>query len=171
MFLSVVVLKDGQLVFAQTPELATRRKRFGKNLLFSAQSDADPVWVITQYHSKDRIEDDFKLLKDPELIRWRPCRHWTDTKIRAFGFCCVMALLLIRVMHRKAAHAGIHMSPALIKQELDDLREIAIVYDAHTADVKISARSSVQQRLYDLFNLSAAENQLTRHHSHSHPKQ
>ena len=74
-------------------------------------------------------------------------------------------------MHRKAAHAGIHMSPALLKQELDDLREITLVYDAHTADVKISARSSVQQRLYDLFNLSAAEYQLTRHHPSPHPKQ
>jgi len=164
-------VKNGQLVFTPTQEIQTRKKRFGKNLLFSAQPEDDPAWIIAQYHSKDRIEDDFKLLKDPELIRWRPCRHWTDTKIRAFGFCCVMALLLIRVMHRKAAHAGILMSPALIKQELDDLREITVVYDAHTADVKISVRSSVQQRLYDLFNLSAAENQLTRHHSHSHPKQ
>ena len=117
------------------------------------------------------IEDDFKLIKDPELIRWRPCRHWTDTKIRAFGFCCVMALLLIRVMHRNAAYSGIHMSPALIKQELDDLREITLVYDARTADVTISARSSVQQRLYDLFNLSATENLLARHYPHPHPKQ
>ena len=63
------------------------------------------------------------------------------------------------------------MSPALIKQELDDLREITIVYDAYTADVKISARSSVQQRLYDLFTLSAAENLLTRHNPHPHPQQ
>jgi transposase len=164
-------VKNGQLVFTRTQEIQTRKKRFGKNLLFSAKPEDDPAWIIAQYHSKDRIEDDFKLLKDPELIRWRPCRHWTDTKIRAFGFCCVMALLLIRVMHRKAAHAGIHMSPALIKQELDDLREITIVYDAHIADVTISARSSVQQRLYDLFNLSAVENLLTRHYPHPHPQQ
>jgi len=166
-----VHVNKGQLVFTPTHEIQTRKKRFGKNLLFSAQPQDDPEWIIAQYHSKDRIEDDFKLLKDPELIRWRPCRHWTDTKIRAFGFCCVMALLLIRVMHRKAAHAAIHMSPPLIKQELDDLREITLVYDAHTADVMISARSSVQQRLYDLFNLSAAENLLTRHYPKPHPQQ
>ena len=41
--------------------------------------------VITEYHAKERIDDDFKLLKLPKLIRWRPCRHWSDTKIRAFG--------------------------------------------------------------------------------------
>jgi hypothetical protein len=62
------------------------------------------------------------------------------------------------------------MSPALIKQELDDLREITLVYDPHTAEVKISARSSVQQHLYDLFNLSAAENRLTRHNPNPHPQ-
>lgn len=91
---------------------------------------SDPgYWIIAQYHRKNRIEDDFKPLKDPEPIRWRPCRHWSGAKTRAYGFCCVMALLLLRVMHRKAANTGIHMSPALIKQELDDLREIAIVYD------------------------------------------
>lgn len=162
-------VENGQLAFARTQEVQTRKKRFGKNLVFSARPEDDPAWIIAQYHGKDRIEDDFKLLKDPELIRWRPCRHWTDTKIRAYGFCCVMALLLLRVMHRKAANAGIHMSPALIKQELDDLREIAIVYDPHTADIMISARSSVQQRLYDLFNLSAAESLLTRHNSNPHP--
>jgi len=164
-----VRVDQGQLLFTRTQEVQTRKKRFGKNLVFSARPDDDPAWIIAQYHSKDRIADDFKLLKDPELIRWRPCRHWTDTKIRAYGFCCVMALLLLRVMHRKAGNAGMYMSPALIKQELEDLREIAIVYDPHTADIMISARSSVQQRLYDLFNLSAVEDLLTRHNSTPHP--
>ena len=103
------------------------------------------------------------------MIRWRPCRHWTDTKIRAFGFCCVMALLLLRVMELKAAHVGLRMSPAVLKQELDDLREITMVYDARNADVQISARSSVQQRLWDLFDLSTAENLLTGHDPASHP--
>ncbi|HEO71717.1 MAG TPA: hypothetical protein ENN80_10690 [Candidatus Hydrogenedentes bacterium] len=103
-------------MFTRTQEAQTRKKRFGKNLLFSARPEDDPAWIVAQYHGKDRIEDDFKLLKDPELVRWSPCRHWTDTKIRAYGFCCIMALLLLRVMYREAANAGIHMSPALIKQ-------------------------------------------------------
>jgi transposase len=163
-------LRQGQLVIAKTQAVDKRRTHFGKNLLFCANPEADSRWIIEQYRGKDRVEDDFKLLKDPEIIRWRPCRHWTDTKIRAFGFCCVMALLLLRVMELKAAHAGLRMSPAVLKQELDDLREITMVYDAHTADVQISARSSVQQRLWDLFNLSTAENLLTGHDPSSHPQ-
>jgi transposase len=163
-------LKEGKLVVTETNAVQKRRTRFGKNLLFCANPEAQSEWVIEQYRAKDRVEDDFKLLKDPELIRWRPCRHWTDTKIRAFGFCCVMALLLLRVMELKAARAGLRMSPAVLKQELDDLREITMVYDPHIADVQISARSSVQQRLWDLFNLSTAENLLTGHYPAAHPQ-
>jgi len=102
--------KDGQPVFGSDESTLkateTRRKRFGKNLLFSSDLQAQAGWVIEQYRAKDRIEDDFKLLKDPEGIRWSPSRHWTDTKIRAFAFCCVMALLLIRVMEIKATHVS-----------------------------------------------------------------
>lgn len=140
-----------------------RRKYFGKNLLFCANLKAESGWIIEQYRAEDRVEDDFKLLKDPELIRWRPSRHWTDTKIRAFGFCCIMALVLIRVMERKAAKAGMRMSPSVLKDELADLEEITMVYDIHSADIQITARSSIQQRLWDLFDLSAIENALTEH--------
>lgn len=143
--------------------MTRRQKNFGKNLLFSSDLEAKAGWIITQYQAKDRIEDDFKLLKDPELIRWRPSRHWTDTKLRAFGFCCVMALLLIRVMELKVCRAGLRMSPAVLKEELADLREIIMVYDPRTAETKVSARSSIQQRLWDLFDLGSLETQLTGH--------
>ena len=163
-------VRQGKLLIAKTQAVGKRRARFGKNLLFCANPGAESAWIIEQYRAKDRVEDDFKLLKDPEMIRWRPCRHWTDTKIRAFGFCCIMALLLLRIMELKAACDGLRMSPAVLKQELDDLREITMVYDAHTADVQISARSSVQQRLWDLFQLGDIENLLTGHDSASHPQ-
>ena len=162
-----VACENGQPVFSRTPEIEDRiagqRKRFGKNLLFANGANADAPWVIHQYHSKDRIEDGFKLLKDPELIRWRPCRHWTDTKIRAYGFCCMMAMLLMRVMERKTALEGLPMSPALIKEELTDLKEIVLVYENETANAVITQRSAVQQRLWDLFDLGTVERQLTLH--------
>jgi hypothetical protein len=164
-------LGEGQLLLTETHAVEQRRAHFGKNLLFCADPDAESAWVIEQYRSKDRVEDDFKLLKDPEMIRWRPCRHWTDTKIRAFGFCCIMALLLLRVMELKAARAGLRMSPAVLKDELEDLREITMIYDARTADAQISARSSVQQRLWDLFQLSTVEHLLTGHDPAPHPQQ
>lgn len=156
--------RDGKPVFTRNEAILDRRRQnFGKNLLFCSDLAAQSGWIIEQYRGKDRIEDDFKLLKDPGLIRWRPSRHWTDTKLRAFGFCCVMALLLIRVMEIKAAQAGLRMSPAVLKEELSDLQEIVMVYDTHTAESQITRRSSVQQRLWDLFDLGTVERQLTGH--------
>lgn len=80
------------------------------------------------------------------MIRWRPGRHWTDTKIRAFGFCCVMALALIQVMLQKMDRAGLWMSAAVLKEELTDLKEILMIYDENHANMKITQRSSIQQR-------------------------
>jgi len=162
--------QHGQPVFSTTTALEDKKRGLGKNLLFASDPKAEAGWVIAHYHAKDRVEDDFKLLKNPELIRWRPSRHWTDTKLRAFGFCCVMALVLLRVMERKAAQAGLAMSPAVLKEELSDLKEILMVYDPHTAHTQISQRSSIQQRLWKLFDLDAAESQLTRHEPILHPK-
>lgn len=158
-----VQYKDGRLVFAETKASYERRKRFGKNLLFSNHLKAQSGWIITQYRDKERIEDGFKLLKDPELIRWTPSRHWTDTKIRAFGFCCVMALVLARVMEYKTSKAGLRMSTAVLREELTDLRQIIMIYDTNKAGTQISARSSIQQKLWDLFDLGAVENALPIH--------
>jgi transposase len=155
--------RKGELVFSQTDAVAEKRKRFGKHLLFSSEVEAENGWIINQYHSKNQVEEDFKLLKDPELIRWRPARHWTDTKIRAFGFCCVMALVLIRVMQLKAVQGGLRMSAAVLKEELTDLKEVTLIYDDQSAQTMISNRSSVQKRLWEIFNLGILERQLTRH--------
>jgi transposase len=152
--------KKGRLVFAETEAIDTQRKRWGKNLLFCSDPKAESHWIITQYLGKERIENDFKLLKDPELIRWRPSRHWTDTKIRAFGFCCVMALVLIQVMLQKVDQAGLRMSAAVLKEELTDLKEILMIHDENNASMKISQRSSIQQRLWDLFDLGSIERHL-----------
>lgn len=155
-----VKYKNGELVFSDTEAIDDQRKRFGKHLLWSSELEAESEWVITQYRAKQRIERDFQLLKDPELIRWRPTRHWTDTKIRAFGFCCVMALVLIQVMVQKAHRAGLRMSAALLREELTDLHDVVSIYDDHHVERRISHRSSVQQRLWDLFDLGSVERSL-----------
>ena len=162
-FLTVSV-EHGELSFhTDCTAIEDRRKRFGKNLLFSNSLRAETGWIITQYRSKETVEGDFKLLKDPELIRWRPSRHWTDTKIRAFGFCCVMALVLIKIMQLKAMRAGLSMSPAVLKAELSDLRQVLMLYDPTTVKSKISSRSTIQQKLWNLFDLETSQKELEIH--------
>ena len=126
--------------------------------------NADTGNLIDAYRGKNIIEDDFHLLKDVTLIRFRPIRHWTDTKIRSYAFCCVLAMTLIRVMQWKVEQRlGYKMSPALLKEELTDLQEIILVYSSHHAHRQISHRSTVQNKLWEVFELDQIEQQLLLH--------
>lgn len=64
-----------------------------------------------------------------------------------------MALVLIRVMQLKADQAGLKMSPLVLKEELTDLKEVVMIYKDMEAEKMISRKSSVQQRLWDIYSL------------------
>ena len=162
-FIKVLFRKGKPIITLNKDVIEEHQKNFGKNLLFSSDTDAESSWIITQYKLKNKIEDDFKLIKDPDLIRWRPVRHWTDTKIRAFGFCCIMSLVLIKVMQLKAHRVGLQMSIPVLKEELIDLKHVAMIYDDKTVEVKVTGGSSIQKRLKEIFNLYPLEKQLTLH--------
>ena len=138
-------------------EIQSRRMRFGKNLIFSDMVAAETGYLIDTYTQRTIIESDFQLLKDETIIRFRPIRHWTDTKIRAHAFCCVLALTLMRVMQWKAHMAGYTMSPQFLKDELSDIQEVIMVYNQAEAHRKITERSRVQEKLWHLFRLNEIE--------------
>jgi len=151
------------IIERNTKKIKELRQRFGKNLLFTDCIDLDPIKVIDLYRNKDLIENDFKLLHDPDLIRIQPVRHWTDTKIRIFVFCCVMALLLIKDLQRIAADRGVQLSAHVLKDELSDLEQTLLVYpDKRTATV-FTERSTIQKKLWDIIELQSYADELTQH--------
>jgi transposase len=155
---------DGKPYFTENaPEIGRRKKRFGKNLIFSNMMGAETGYLIDTYHAKQIIEDDFHLLKDPMLIRFRPIRHWTDSKIRAYAFCCIMSMLLMRVMQWKTEQAGYPMSPAVLKDELTDLQEVVMVYSPSVAERRITERSAVQHKLWKIFHLEEIQQKISLH--------
>ena len=159
-FLEVVV-RAGQLSFvSKQSEFEQAKQRFGKNLLFTDNPKADATWVIANYQGKYKIEDSFKLVKGADLIRFRPIRHFTDTKICAFAFCCVIALMLIKVIELLCAQAGLKMSPALIKDELTDIKAVTLIYGPKDLTTEITSRSTVQQKLWDLLHLGEVAKQI-----------
>ena len=146
--------KKGKLIFSKQQEnIDKKKKKFGKTILFGSNLEKESSNIIEQYHSKDKVEDGFKILKDPHLISWRPMRHWTDSKIQIFAFCNVLALMLIRIMEYKATINNIKMSPHVLKQELKDLKKVILIYNEKTARTKITHRSTVQKQLWDIFKL------------------
>lgn len=159
-----VSVRDGDPHFREhDSEIARRTQRFGKSVIFSNMMTAEPGYLIDTYHAKQMIEDDFHLLKDPMLIRFRPIRHWTDSKIRAYAFCCVGSMLLMRVMQWKTEQAGYPMSPTVLKEELTDLQEVVMVYSPKVAERRITERSAVQRKLWNIFHLEAIQQKVSLH--------
>jgi len=144
-------------------EINKREKRFGKSLVFSNMLKAETGYLIDTYNEKNIIENDFHLLKDVTLIRFRPIRHWTDSKIRAFAFCCVVSMILMRVMQWMTEQAGYKMSTTVLKDELIDIQEVVMVYSPTDAERKITERSAVQKKLWKIFELEKIEKQLSLH--------
>ena len=144
-------------------KIVEKEKCWGKHILFDSNQTRDSSNIIELYHSKDKVEKGFQLIKDVDLIRWMPMRHWTDSKIRAFAFCCVMSLILIRIMELKLEKENFSMSPNVLKEELTDLKQIFMIYDKSNIKTKISSCSSVQNKLAHIFNLHTFEKLLTGH--------
>lgn len=144
-------------------KIEEKKKYWGKHIIFSSNINKSYDYIISSYNSKDKIEKGFELLKSPDLIRWIPMRHWTDSKIRAFAFSCVMSLMLIRIMELKLDREDMKMSPNVIKQELQDLQQTILIYDEKNVISKITTKSSVQKRLFEIFNLYSYEADLTIH--------
>lgn len=154
--------RKGQAVFEFVePEIERKKKYWGKHILFSNNTKNTAERIIDLYGSKDKVEKGFGILKSPDLVRWMPMRHWTDSKIRAFAFCCVASLMMIRIMELKAERADLKMSPNVIKQELMDLQKIIMLYDEKIAISKITAKSTVQKKLCEIFDLVTLEHELT----------
>ncbi len=157
-YIGVRCKKGKPVFFNKNEETDKKRKKFGKTLLFASNDTEKTCNIIDLYHSKDKVEDGIKLLKDPHLISWQPMRHWTDTKIRAFAFCSITALMIIRIMEYKATINNIKMSPQVLKQELKDLKEVILIYDKNEVQKKVTHRSTVQNHLWKIFKLCDINN-------------
>ena len=58
---------------------------------------------------------------------------------------------------------GCKMSTTVLKDELTDIQEVIMVYSSTDAERKITERSAVQKKLWQIFELGKIENQLSLH--------
>jgi len=64
-------------------------------------------------------------LKDPHYLTFRPAFHWTDQKLRVHAFYCVLALLMLNLLRRKARTGRLPLSIAKMMDSLTDIHEYA----------------------------------------------
>jgi len=134
------------------------RQRFGKNIIFTDHLDWSNKDIFLAYRDRYKIENSFRLTKDPFLVRWTPMYHWTDSKIRVHGLTCVMALLFLSLLHKKMKDAKVSMSLDKAMASLRDIRLAHCYYPQKAQPVrKICRLSSTEKELLTALNLEIPE--------------
>jgi len=145
-----------QLTYAiDTAAVEKTKNRLGKIILFTDQKTWSNQMIIESYKDKWQIEEDFRCLKSPDLIREMPMFSWTDPQIRIHVFSCIVALTFLRILQRKSSQAGIHLSPRKMVEELEKMREILLKLPFQNKIIRKLVRlNQTQQKLFEVFNLA-----------------
>ena len=99
------------------------KRYFGLRVLITDRAEWTTAQIIEAYRGQSRVEAAFRDLKDPRMLATRPQFHWTDHKLHVHAFICVMAYLLITLLHRRAKQkAAFDGSPRRLLAELAALR-------------------------------------------------
>jgi len=131
----------------------------GKTLIFTDRADWSDEQIVLAYRAQHHVEADFRRLKDPRYLTFRPTFHWTDQKLRVHAFYCVLALMMLNLLRRKLAQAGIPLSVVKMMDTLADIHEVTLLYPPPPGSQEPSARTalsnmdSTQQRIFDILDL------------------
>ena len=99
------------------------KRYFGLRVLITDRAEWTTAQIIEAYRGQSKVEATFRDLKDPRMLATRPQFHWTDHKLHVHTFICVMAYLLIILLHRRAKQkAAFDGSPRRLLAELAELR-------------------------------------------------
>lgn len=108
-----------------------RSTLLGKTILFTDHGeDRSDEQIVLGYRAQHHVEDDFRHLKNPLYLSFRPTFHWTDQKLRVHAFYCVLALVILNLLRRKLAKSGIAISLVEMMKQLTNIQEITVLYPA-----------------------------------------
>lgn len=130
-----------------------RLRTLGKTILFSNDRTIPTEALVRLYTEKATIEADFRQMNDPDAIAFRPVYHWTDTKVKVYALMCVLALLVLQLMNLRARQAGLVMSNAVLREELSDIREVAVIFSPAQVVRRVTRMSPIQEKFFEVFSL------------------
>lgn len=129
-------------------------KRFGKNILFSDDISLKTTEIVKIYNNKSIVEEQIKNLKDKHVISFTPMWCWTDKMIRVHAFTCVIALLFLRLLVKKATDANTKLSQQEVIEQLQKIKLTLLkTPESDKLHTKITRLNSSQSDLTKLFNL------------------
>lgn len=116
-------LADDRFTFRLDRSLyRTQRQLDGIYVLVSNAPDLSTAEIVAAYRQLIAVEDAFRVLKS--LVKLRPIYHWTQRRVEAHVFICVLAYLLAAVLEHRLARAGLPMTAA---RALDVLASVQAV--------------------------------------------
>lgn len=131
----------------------------GKTIIFTDRRDWSDEQIVLGYRAQHHVEADFRRLKDPHYLTFRPTFHWTDQKLRVHAFYCVLALMMLNLLRRQLVQAGIPLSVVNLMDRLTDIREVTLLYPAPPGAKKPFARTVLsdmdptQRKIVDVLGL------------------
>lgn len=131
----------------------------GKTIIFTDNDDWSDEEIVLAYRSQYHVEESFKRMKDPHFLSFRPLFHWTDGKIRVHAFYCVLALLLVSLLHKRVCDAGLPLSIPQLLRSLRDIREVVLLYPPRRGKpvpphLTLKRMDDTQRRLFELLGLA-----------------
>jgi len=140
-----------------------RKRVLGKRLLFTDNANWTDEEIVAGYRGQHHVERAFRDLKDPTLVQFRPMFHWTDSKIRVHALCCVLALTLLGLLHRRVVQSGVEISRSRLLEGLKQVRAVTNLDGAEGSGLRgrgrpraqtvLSQASALQKQLCDLLDL------------------
>jgi transposase len=109
-----------------------QRTLLGKTLLFTDRDEWTDEQIVRAYRSQSHVEATFRRMKNPHVLAFRPIHHWTDQKLRVHALICVMALMVLSLLRRKLAQAGVTISIARMVERLSGIHEVSVLFPTAT---------------------------------------
>lgn len=109
--------------------------------------------MIFAFNDQYEVEHDFRERKCIESIRTNTIRHWTDQKIMAHLFICVLALLMKVFLREYLQKNQVNMSHIEIKNCFQKM--VLVQYDLLNKDknLQISSLNAVPKKIRNILSL------------------
>jgi transposase len=140
---------DGFKVSARKnfPAIEEAKTLLGKQVLFTNRATLTTAEVITYYRDRNIVEEAFRITKSDDWVKWDPAFHWTDSKIRVHALTCVIALLLVRIAHKRARAKGFKEGAARMMELLTEIRSAVLLYPHSVKPVRHLCTLTDEQRV------------------------
>ena len=129
------------------PAIEEAKTRFGKQILFTDRESLTAGEVIDIYLDRYIVEDAFRITKSDRWVKMDPVFHWTDSKIRVHALTCMIALLLVRIAHKRARAKGFTHGAERLLELLSSVNTAILLYPKSTKAVRVRCSISKEQEV------------------------